>query len=66
MEFLFETGRFYSSGLPNDARLARLQRENELKALLETSSNFKVSFECVRFDLLLEKMENLDATFTIG
>ena len=35
-------------------RLARLQRENELKALLETSSNFKVSFESVRFDLLLE------------
>ena len=51
MDFLYETGRFYSSGLPNDARLARLQRENELKVLLESSSNFKVSLpETWKFD----------------
>ena len=33
MQFLHETAKLYNSGLPNDARLARLQRENELKEL---------------------------------
>ena len=34
MQFLYETAKLYNSGLPNDARLARLQRENELKELM--------------------------------
>ena len=44
MQFLHETAKLYNSGLPNDARLARLQRENELKEL-KVAYFFRKQFE---------------------
>ena len=42
MDFVFKPSDLMNSGLPNDVRLARAKRENELKNILADTSSFKV------------------------
>ena len=44
MNWVLPPSKLMNSGLPNDVRLARAKRENELKELLADTSSFKVFF----------------------
>ena len=42
MNWILPPSKLMNSGLPNDVRLARAKRENELKDILADTSSFKV------------------------
>ena len=44
MNWILPPSKLMNSGLPNDVRLARAKRENELKDILADTSSFKVHY----------------------
>ena len=44
MNWILPPSKLINSGLPNDVRLARAKRENELKDILADTSSFKVFY----------------------